>query len=99
MKTKLGEFFHQGNREMPAIVCIHGLGMDKNIWTNAPQSRILGGKFPLAVILGKKPDRRSISACRSEKMKFHGWLSAGEIPEELGTVFNDFSKKGFPVLT
>jgi pimeloyl-ACP methyl ester carboxylesterase len=99
MYTKLGEFFHKGSRDKPAIVCIHGLGMDKNIWTDPCQSRILGGKFPLAVILGKKPQRKSISSCTSEEQKFHEWLFSGEIPEYLGTVFDDFMKKGFPVIT
>jgi pimeloyl-ACP methyl ester carboxylesterase len=42
-----------GEREKPSIIFIHGLGMDKNIWTAPSKSRILGGMFPLKVIIGR----------------------------------------------
>jgi pimeloyl-ACP methyl ester carboxylesterase len=42
---------HQGDNKSPAVIFIHGLGMDKNIWVNPESSRILGGLFPLSVLL------------------------------------------------
>ena len=42
---------HNGNNKYPAVIFIHGLGMDKNIWVNPTNSRILGGIFPLSVLL------------------------------------------------
>ncbi len=40
-----------GSRAKPSCIFIHGLGMDKNIWVDPHQSRILGGMFPLSVLL------------------------------------------------
>jgi pimeloyl-ACP methyl ester carboxylesterase len=42
---------HQGDNRYPAVIFVHGLGMDKNIWVNPLHSRILGGMFPLTVLL------------------------------------------------
>jgi pimeloyl-ACP methyl ester carboxylesterase len=42
---------HQGDDKYPAVIFVHGLGMDKNIWVNPFYSRILGGMFPLSVLL------------------------------------------------
>jgi pimeloyl-ACP methyl ester carboxylesterase len=56
---------HQGNINCPAVIFVHGLGMDKNIWVNPFRSRILGGMFPLSVLLKKnlppenQPDSRT----------------------------------------
>jgi len=52
---------HQGDNKYPAVIFIHGLGMDKNIWVNPFQSRILGGLFPLSVLLKNciSPENRS----------------------------------------
>lgn len=46
---------YEGNLDKPAIIFIHGLGMDKAIWVNPSNSRILGGMFPLKILLNKIP--------------------------------------------
>lgn len=51
---KLDIASYHGSIDKPAIVFIHGLGMDKSIWVNPSESRILGGMFPLKILLGKK---------------------------------------------
>ncbi|MDH5768993.1 MAG: alpha/beta hydrolase [Nitrospirota bacterium] len=50
----LDTVIHRGNQDKPAVVFIHGLGMDKDIWVNPSRSRILGGMFPLTSLLNKK---------------------------------------------
>ena len=50
----LDTVIHQGNNTNPAVIFIHGLGMDKNIWENPSESRILGGMFPLSVLMQQK---------------------------------------------
>jgi len=50
---KLSVISHRGSEDKPAVVFIHGLGMNKDIWINPLNSRILGGQFPLKVLLGK----------------------------------------------
>lgn len=57
---KLDIVSHQGSDDKPAIVFIHGLGMDKYIWVNPSNSRILGGMFPLKILLGKKSSEEQL---------------------------------------
>lgn len=49
---------HRGSIDKPAIIFIHGLGMDKDIWVNPSKSRILGGMYPLTVFLSKNPPNK-----------------------------------------
>jgi pimeloyl-ACP methyl ester carboxylesterase len=51
---KLDIASHQGSIKKPVIVFIHGLGMDKNIWINPSDSRILAGTFPLKILLNRR---------------------------------------------
>ncbi|NWF76462.1 MAG: hypothetical protein HXY53_07850 [Nitrospirae bacterium] len=51
--VKLDTSIYRGDEKKPAVVFIHGMGMDKNIWIAPTESRILGGKFPLSVLLNK----------------------------------------------
>jgi pimeloyl-ACP methyl ester carboxylesterase len=51
---KLDVISYQGDVYKPAVIFIHGLGMDKNIWVNPSQSRVLGGMYPLEILLGKE---------------------------------------------
>jgi pimeloyl-ACP methyl ester carboxylesterase len=51
---KLDIASHQGSGNRPVIVFIHGLGMDKNIWINPSDSRILAGTFPLKILLNRR---------------------------------------------
>jgi pimeloyl-ACP methyl ester carboxylesterase len=43
----------QGSPEKPAVIFVHGLGMDKNIWVAPFRSRVLGGMFPLQVLVSR----------------------------------------------
>lgn len=51
---KLDIVLNKGDHNKPAVVFIHGLGMDKNIWADPAKSRILGGMFPLRILLNKR---------------------------------------------
>lgn len=51
---KLDIVSNPGDLNKPAVVFIHGLGMDKDIWVNPYNSRILGGMFPLRTLLVRK---------------------------------------------
>jgi len=50
----LDTVLYKGGNDKPAVVFIHGLGMDSDIWVNPSQSRILGGMFPLRILLNKR---------------------------------------------
>ena len=56
---KIDTTVHQGNDDKSAVIFIHGLGMDKDIWVNPLNSRILGGMFPLKIILQKRPSNEN----------------------------------------
>lgn len=44
--------FHEGERSKPLVVFIHGMGMNVKVWSEPERARILGGKYPLRVLLG-----------------------------------------------
>ena len=64
-----------GNTNKPAVVFIHGLGMDKDIWVNPANSRILGGMFPLRLIMDIQPsDKQPVKAqTLFDDLKFKGY--------------------------
>ncbi|MEW6570142.1 MAG: alpha/beta fold hydrolase [Nitrospirota bacterium] len=91
----------EGESEKPAVIFIHGLGMNKDIWVNPSNSRVLGEKFPLRILL----DRRLFS----DESSFYGESLLGrhatgassfqENLRNLQTLFDDFRIKGNTVVT
>jgi pimeloyl-ACP methyl ester carboxylesterase len=90
---------HKGSVEKPAIVFIHGLGMDKDIWVNPSKSRILGGRLPLNIFLRERPPVRDFGISRDKPKKEIPELSTGVQPKCLETLFNDLKLKKYPVIT
>jgi pimeloyl-ACP methyl ester carboxylesterase len=43
--------FHAGDPGKPLVVFIHGMGMDVKVWSDPSDARILGGRYPLSVLL------------------------------------------------
>lgn len=56
---KLDAISYKGKDDKPAVIFIHGLGMDKNIWVNPGSSRILGGIFPLKILISRIEEEQS----------------------------------------
>lgn len=52
---KLDLTFHDGDPEKPAVILIHGLGMDRHFWGDPQACAILGGAASLALFLAKPP--------------------------------------------
>ncbi len=44
--------FSKGNKGKPLAVFIHGLGMDADFWAAPARARVLGGRYPLSLLLG-----------------------------------------------
>lgn len=87
--------FH-GDISKPAIIFIHGLGMDKNIWLNPFESRILSGRLPLTTLLNEKPEIIKLKYKEEfKKPKF----SSGKKPEELQTLLHKLREKDYPIIT
>jgi len=91
--------FLKGNDYKPAVIFIHGLGMDENIWINPFESRILAGEFPITTLLGKKPQPRDFDQGDQKTKRTFPRMSIGEHPHLLRTLFHDLRKKGYTVIT
>jgi pimeloyl-ACP methyl ester carboxylesterase len=89
----------KGNPDKPAIIFIHGLGMDKGIWVNPLKSRILGGRLPLNIFLREKPPARDFGVSRDKPKKEIPELSTGANPKCLETLFNDLNLRKYTVVT
>jgi pimeloyl-ACP methyl ester carboxylesterase len=81
-----------GDIKRPAIVFIHGLGMDKRIWEAPDESRIFGGRFPVSLLLCREPLESEIDANASKRLFF------GTPMKNLTTLFHDLRGKGCTVI-
>jgi len=90
---------HRGNADKPAIVLIHGLGMDKTVWVDPSNSHILGGKLPLKILLGKRPSVKDYGLSKETPEETASEFSIGEEPGDLKTLFDDLRVKGYTVIT
>lgn len=57
MKTEA--VFLEGKKTKPLVIFIHGMGMDANMWVDPSRARVLGGKYPLSILLGGRELRNS----------------------------------------
>jgi len=93
---KLDTTLIRGDADKPAVVFIHGLGMDKGIWESPDTSRILGGKFPIHLLVSTRPEpeiRKTYAHRRITKRLFFG-----EPPHHLTTLFHDFRERGYTLI-
>jgi len=49
-----------GSPDMPACVLIHGVGMNKHMWAEPEEARVMGGLFPLSVMLSGYDEMRTL---------------------------------------
>jgi pimeloyl-ACP methyl ester carboxylesterase len=52
-RMKLDIRFRKGEKGKPLAVFIHGIGMDADFWADPARARVLGGRYPLSVLLGE----------------------------------------------
>jgi len=95
---KLDITVHKGRLDKPAIVFIHGLGMDKRIWATPDDARILGGSFPLRYILSQKPRPVVLDSENKESKILLSRFSVGEASGNLITSFHDLKSLGYTVI-
>lgn len=93
----------EGCKEMPAIVFIHGLGMDKRIWVSPQDARILAGQFPIHILLCSKKYgaikyARPIPGHGKDKPNLFGQLVVGTPDRKLKTIFHDLRQEGFALI-
>lgn len=95
----LDSLFYKGREDKPAVVFIHGLGMDADIWVNPSASGVLGGRFPVGTLLSKRPSVEDFGLCTETPGKAVPRFSTGRKPDTLQTLFGDLRGKGHTVIT
>jgi pimeloyl-ACP methyl ester carboxylesterase len=94
----LDTVLHKGSPDKPAMIFIHGLGMDKDIWVNPSKSRILGGIFPLKVFLSKRHQRKDSISDRNSSGDTIKPLTDKQT-DTLQTLFDDLTFRNYTVIT
>jgi pimeloyl-ACP methyl ester carboxylesterase len=78
---------HKGKKKKPAVILIHGLGMDKDIWLNPLSTKIFAKNVPLKVFATTKPKPRvSLKGTK---------ITLGKYPEDVRHVWNSLEVEGF----
>ncbi|MCL5024301.1 MAG: alpha/beta fold hydrolase [Nitrospirae bacterium] len=85
----------QGDRSRPAVLFIHGLGMDGRVWTCPEESQVLGGKFPLGILVSGKPGEQVLNRANEKRAKGYFF---GESPGNLSTLFHCLGEQGYTVI-
>ena len=81
---------HRGEAGKPVVIFIHGLGMDKNFWTDPLGTKIFARNIPLRVFAASRPRPASIKSGTK--------LTIGSVPKKIDTLWTALMDKGFNVL-
>jgi pimeloyl-ACP methyl ester carboxylesterase len=65
---KLDISISEGQPDRPACIFIHGLGMDKHIWTDPAKARVMAGMFPFKLLLREHNGLKTL---------YHDFISKG----------------------
>ncbi len=90
---------HKGDSKKPAIILIHGLGMDRWIWEEPSRSRILGGSLPISVLLTHQPTKKDYGYSEKKPLAPIPGITTGQPPRSLRTIFHDLRAEDYPVVT
>ncbi|MGO9378855.1 MAG: lipase family alpha/beta hydrolase [Dissulfurispiraceae bacterium] len=66
-------FFFGGDRAKPLVIFIHGMGMDANMWVEPVTARVMGGKYPLSVLIEGKELQSSFHDLRAKGYPVLTW--------------------------
>lgn len=81
---------HKGRKDKPAVIFIHGLGVDKNIWLDLLNTKIFARNVPVRVFAATKPEP-STSVKR-------GKITLGNQPEKVETLWTALKDNGFNLI-
>jgi pimeloyl-ACP methyl ester carboxylesterase len=86
-----------GDPEKPAAFFIHGLGMDKRIWESPGKSKVLGGRFPISLLMSREPETEMRG--NDEARETSRGLFFGDPITNLTTLFHSLKEQGHTVIT
>jgi pimeloyl-ACP methyl ester carboxylesterase len=80
----------KGNTARPVVIFIHGLGVDKGIWTDPLETRIFAKNVPMKYFAARQPRICSLTSGKRRKK-----LTIGDIPERVDTLWDILKGRGF----
>lgn len=83
---------HRGRSNNPLAILIHGLGVDKNIWLNPLNAKVLAKKVPLKLFAAKAPKPCLPENHNGKKISF------GDMPENIQTLWDELVKEGINII-
>lgn len=92
---RLPLIFFKGSPEKPAVVFVHGLGMNSLQWVSPSETRIFGGALPFTAITRVPPEPLTV---REKPNILPEKFTVGN-PLPLKTSFVDLHKRGYSVIT
>lgn len=81
---------HKGRPDRPVVIFIHGLGMDKNFWTDPLDTKIFARNIPLKVFAATRPRPLSIKSGKT--------LTIGNVPKKIDNLWTVLRDRGFNLL-
>jgi len=84
---KLDITIHKGRPDKPAVIFIHGLGMEKSFWTDPANTKVFAKNIPMKVFAAVKPGPRTNAKNRL--------ITVGDIPEKIIALWDEVIDKGF----
>ncbi len=88
-------YFKDGESGYPLCIFVHGLGMNKYVWISPEKSKVFAGRYPIDIMLRKRPEDKIISSY--DKIKEKG-ITLGDNSGTKRTLFHDLSDMGYPCL-
>ncbi len=84
---ELDIIIHKGRPDKPAVILIHGLGMDKDFWVAPLDTKIFVRNVPLKIFAATRP-----RPCAIQKRKK---LTVGNIPQKIDNLWTSLVEKEF----
>lgn len=81
---------HKGSADKPAVIFIHGLGVDKNMLVDPLQTKIFANNVPVKYLAARRPAASSLKNLKK--------LTIGMLPEKIDNVWSVMKELGFNLM-
>ena len=88
---------HKGKKDKPAVIFIHGLGMDKNFWIDPMGTKIFAKNIPLKVFAASKP-KPCLPTGQAGALPCAKKITVGEFQKKIETLWTALRKEGFNLI-
>lgn len=88
---RLNTTVHKGDGNKPVAILIHGLGVDKGIWVDPLNTKLLAKNIPLKVVAATEPLPQT-SPVRKK-------ITIGDLPERIDNLWSALKEEGYNLIT